>query len=165
MNRALWDATETLADVTRHDLYETYPDLLVDTPAEQSRLLAHDTVALQFPFYWYSCPALLKEWIDLVWLHGFAYGHEGRALHGKTLAVACTTGGRDEAYGATGHNRFSMAEFLRPWEATAHLCGMRWAEPFVVHGAAVLDEPGLSSASAAYRDWLRAFAPAQAQAA
>lgn len=166
MNRALWSAAEALPDITGHDLYETYPDFLIDTPAEQARLLAHEVVVLQFPFYWYSSPALLKEWIDLIWLHGFAYGHEGRALHGKTLSVACTTGGSDEAYGATGHNRFSMAEFLRPYEATASLCGMRWVQPFVVHGAAVIDDPGLTEAARGYRAWLRALAaPAQAAAA
>lgn len=165
MNGALWSATDGLPDLSRHDLYESYPDFLIDVPAEQARLRAHDTIVLQFPFYWYSSPALLKEWIDLVWLHGFAYGHEGRALHGKTLAVACSTGGRDEAYGPTGHNRFAMDEFLRPYEATAYLCGMRWAKPFVVHGAAVIDDAALAHACDDYRAWLAAFAAARNTAA
>ena len=54
-----------------------YPDFLVDVPKEQKRLIAHDIIALQFPLYWYSTPSLLKEWIDAVWLHGFAYGRAG----------------------------------------------------------------------------------------
>jgi glutathione-regulated potassium-efflux system ancillary protein KefG len=33
--------------------------------------------------YWYSTPAILKEWQDLVLEHVFAYGHEGTKLHGK----------------------------------------------------------------------------------
>jgi glutathione-regulated potassium-efflux system ancillary protein KefG len=37
-------------------------------------------------------------------------------------------------------NRFSVAEFLRPLEATAHLCGLTWAEPFVVHDAIQMTE-------------------------
>jgi glutathione-regulated potassium-efflux system ancillary protein KefG len=62
------------------DLYETYPDFAIDIEAEQEKLLtAHDVIALQFPLYWYSTPALLKEWLDLVWLHGFAYGEDGNA--------------------------------------------------------------------------------------
>ncbi|CAH8182184.1 Glutathione-regulated potassium-efflux system ancillary protein KefG [Vibrio aestuarianus] len=32
--------------------------------------------------YWYSTPALLKEWQDLVLEYGFAYGQEGTALNG-----------------------------------------------------------------------------------
>lgn len=157
MNGALWRATEGIESLTRHDLYELYPDFLIDTPAEQARLTQHDAVVLQFPFYWYSSPALLKEWIDLVWLHGFAYGQEGRALQGKTLAVACTTGARDDSYGAAGHNRFAMGEFLRPFEATAYLCGMEWADPFVVHGAAILTDDDLARAREDYRRWLTAL--------
>jgi glutathione-regulated potassium-efflux system ancillary protein KefG len=33
-----------------------------------------------------------------------------------------------------------MRQFLRPIEQTAALCGMSYAEPFVVHGALKLDE-------------------------
>ena len=43
----------------------------------QVALVAADTIVFQFPFYWYSVPPLLKEWIDLVLEHGFAYGLEG----------------------------------------------------------------------------------------
>jgi glutathione-regulated potassium-efflux system ancillary protein KefG len=148
-------AAECTPSARLHDLYEAYPDYLIDVPAEQARLLAHDTIVLQFPLYWYSSPALLKEWLDLVWLHGFAYGEEGRALSGKTLACACSTGGSDAAYGPFGHNRFSIEEFLRPFEATANLCGMTWAEPFVMHGAALLEEADLKRAGKDYYAWLR----------
>ena len=46
---------------------------------EQQRLADHDLIVLQFPLYWYTGPALLKEWLDLVWLQGFAYGESGGA--------------------------------------------------------------------------------------
>ena len=154
-NRAMAVGAECTPEVRLHDLYELYPDYLIDVPAEQARLLAHDTIVLQFPLYWYSCPALLKEWIDLVWLHGFAYGEQGEALRGKTLACACSTGGRDNAYGPFGHNRFSMEEFLRPFEATAYLCGMRWSAPFVSHSAALLEEDDLKRTGKAYQAWLK----------
>jgi glutathione-regulated potassium-efflux system ancillary protein KefG len=91
--------------------------------------VAHDVIALQFPFYWYSMPALLKEWLDLVWLHGFAYGKTGHALRGKRLFVATTTGGGQRALSPEGGNRFTMDEFLRPLEQTAYLCGMVWESP------------------------------------
>jgi hypothetical protein len=82
-NRALAKAAKGLEGVTFHDLYETYPDFAIDIEAEQEKLLAHDVIAVQFPLYWYSTPALMKEWFDLVWLHGFAYGLDGNALAGK----------------------------------------------------------------------------------
>ena len=150
-NRALAKAVKALPGVTFHDLYETYPDFVVDVEAEQARLTAHDVIALQFPFYWYSTPALMKEWLDLVWLHGFAYGKTGHALRGKRLFVATTTGGGQGLYAAEGGNRFSMAEFLRPLEQTAYLCGMSWEEPFVAHSASICDDAGLAARAQAYR--------------
>jgi glutathione-regulated potassium-efflux system ancillary protein KefG len=121
-------------------------------------------VALQFPLYWYSTPALLKEWFDLVWLHGFAYGLDGNALAGKRLFVACTTGGAAKAYHAHGYNRFSMDDFLRPLEQTAYLCGMVWETPFVVHGAALKDDAELKAEAGRYRARVASLLTAAADA-
>lgn len=156
-NRALAKAVKSLPGVTFHDLYEVYPDFVVDVDLEQQRLLAHDTIALLFPFYWYSTPALLKEWLDLVWLHGFAYGKTGDALRGKRLFVACTTGGGQDLYAPEGGNRFTMDEFLRPLEQTAYLCGMDWEKPFVAHSASICDDAGLKSRAMAYRTRIAAL--------
>lgn len=150
-NRALAKAAKALSGVTFHDLYETYPDFGVDIETEQQRLVEHDVVVLQFPLFWYSPPALLKEWLDLVWLHGFAYGLGGDALAGKRLLVACTTGGPAQAYHAKGYNRFGLDDFLRPLEQTAYLCGMVWETPFVVHGAAMKNDEQLKAEALRYQ--------------
>lgn len=157
-NPALLAAIQDAPGVTVHDLYEAYPDFTIDVPFEQALLVDHAVIVLQFPLYWYSAPALLKEWLDLVWLHGFAYGQNGTRLRGKTLFCAVSTGGPQDAYGPDGHNRFSVSEFLRPLEQTAHLCGMRWAEPFAVHAAAVLGEAELAACAGVYRERVRALA-------
>lgn len=114
-NRALAKAAKGLSGVTFRDLYETYPDFAIDIEAEQASLLAHDVIALQFPLYWYSTPALMKEWLDLVWLHGFAYGHDGVALQGKRLFVACTTGASAKAYHAQGYTASRWTTFCGRW--------------------------------------------------
>jgi glutathione-regulated potassium-efflux system ancillary protein KefG len=163
-NRTLAKAAKGLSGVTFRDLYETYPDFVIDIESEQAALTAHDVVALQFPLYWYSTPALMKEWLDLVWLHGFAYGEGGEALKGKKLFVACTTGASAKAYHAHGYNRFSMDEFLRPLEQTAHLCGMTWETPFVVHGAAVKDDAALKSEAERYRARVASLLPTKTEA-
>jgi hypothetical protein len=85
-----------------------------DVVVEQRLLVEHDTVVLQFPWYWYSVPGLLKEWIDQVLTYGFAYGSHGTALEGKPLQVVTTTGGPDVSYQPDGHNRFTMGELMRP---------------------------------------------------
>ncbi len=132
-NRLLFDSVGTPGGVTLHDLYETYPDFTISVRREQALLAAHHTITLQFPLYWYAMPALLKEWFDLVWLHGFAYGTEGARLAGKTLFCVITTGGDTASYGPGGDHGHTMAEFLRPLERTAHLCRMVWEPPLVVH--------------------------------
>ena len=87
VNRRLSAAVSSLPGVTFHDLYEAYPDFDVDVRREQELLGSHDLVVLQHPFFWYSIPPLLKQWIDLVLEHGWAYGSEGKALVGKEAVV------------------------------------------------------------------------------
>jgi glutathione-regulated potassium-efflux system ancillary protein KefG len=157
-NRAMITAMQGAPGVTLLDLYETYPDFVIDVRAEQKRLVSHQTVVLQFPMYWYSTPALLKEWFDLVWLHGFAYGRGGTALKGKRLIAAFSTGADAESYRRKGANRYTIEEFLRPLEQTAALCGMAWETPFVIHASAAKDEARLAREAQAYRKRLMALA-------
>ena len=141
LNVRLAEAARQVEGVTWHDLYETYPDFLVDVGREQALLAAHDVIVMQHPFFWYSCPALLKEWIDLVLEFGWAYGPGGTHLEGKLCLSAITTGGGEHAYSREGHNHFTMRELLAPFCQTADLCGMTWLPPFVVHGAIGLTAP------------------------
>jgi glutathione-regulated potassium-efflux system ancillary protein KefG len=152
VNRQLLEAVADLEGITIHDLYETYPDFQIDVAAEQQRLVAHDVIVLHHPFYWYSVPAVLKEYLDLVLEHGFAYGSTGHALDGKVLLNATTTGGPDTAYQVGGRNRFTMRQLLAPFDQTAFLCRMVYLAPFVVHGALRLDAGvACSSAQRQYR--------------
>ncbi len=163
VNRALARSVRDLEGVTVRDLAEVRGEHGFDVGEEQRLLVEHDTVVLQFPWYWYSVPGLLKEWMDQVLLYGFAYGSKGTKLHGKVLRVVTSTGGPGESYRAGGYNRFTMTDLMRPLDATAHLCGMTMAEPFVVHGVHGIDDTALESYGARYRalltgDELRATA-------
>jgi glutathione-regulated potassium-efflux system ancillary protein KefG len=140
INRQLIQAVQGLDAVLIHDLYEEYPDFHINVKAEQDLLLAHDIIVFQHPFYWYSSPALLKEWQDLVLEHGFAYGQGGTALQGKKFLTAITTGGDKQAYCQEGYNRFTIRQLLVPFEQTARLCGMEYLPPFVVQGTHQLQE-------------------------
>lgn len=140
VNRRLAASVRHMPGVTFRDLYEEYPDFQIDIAREQKILLEHDVYIFQHPFYWYSSPALVKEWIDLVLEHGFAYGQTGRALEGKIMMNAITTGGPEEAYRTGGYNRFTLREFLAPFDQTARLCQMRYLAPFAVHRSLLLDE-------------------------
>ena len=69
VNRPLAAATEAIDSVTLVDLYAEYPDFQIDIDREQARLLEHQVVVFMHPLYWYSTPAILKEWQDLVLEH------------------------------------------------------------------------------------------------
>jgi glutathione-regulated potassium-efflux system ancillary protein KefG len=150
------------AELTLHDLYEAYPAFDVDVPREQALLAAHDVIVMQFPFYWYGTPALLKQWQDLVLEHGWAYGTKGHALAGKRVMCAVTTGGRAAAYDREGYNRLTVREFLAPLEATTRLCRMEFLEPWVVSGTHRLDIPEIEDAARRYRELLDALCDGRA---
>ena len=154
VQRAMLAAITDLPDITVRDLYADYPDLIVDARREQAALLAHDVLVLQHPLYWYSSPAIIKEWLDIVLEEGWAYGAGGTRLYGKFLLNAISTGGPQEAYHGKGRNRFPVRSLLAPYDQTAYLCGMGWLEPFVVHAGRKLDAASLSSRAERYRDLL-----------
>lgn len=141
--------------VTLNDLYEAYPRLDIDVPREQRLLEACEVVVLQFPFYWYSTPPILKQWQDLVLEHGWAYGSKGNALRGKRMICAVSAGGGERAYGPDGYNRHTIRELLVPLEQTAALCGMRFLPPWVVYGTHRLGDDGIRAAGDRYGLLLR----------
>ena len=134
INIALRDAIEGLEGVTVNDLYYHYPDFMIDIEREQELCEANDIIVFQHPFYWYSTPAIIKEWLDLVLQHGWAYGSEGKALDGKLFFQTVSAGGDAETYKKSGYNEFTIPQLLAPYQATAKLCNMTYLPPFTVTG-------------------------------
>lgn len=56
-----------------------------DVVAEQVRLDRAENVVLVFPMYWWSFPALLKGWIDRVFVNGWAYEYTPGSTFDKKL--------------------------------------------------------------------------------
>jgi NAD(P)H dehydrogenase (quinone) len=99
------------------------------------RLLAADLLVLSFPMWWFSVPAILKGWIDRVFVMGAVFGGEHglfdeAALARKDAVLLMTTGG---AFGPMDdfvfHIRRGMLEFV----------GYRVLDPVVTYGPARLD--------------------------
>jgi len=132
VNQPLFKAAHEIDGVTRVDLYGEYPTFNINISKEQKRLVEHDVIIFQFPLFWYSTPAILKEWQDLVLEYGFAYGHEGKALRGKTFFCALSAGGREEAYQTDGFNHSTIGELLQPLEQMARLTSMEYLPPFAL---------------------------------
>jgi glutathione-regulated potassium-efflux system ancillary protein KefG len=125
---------KNMPGITFNDLYEQYPDLDVNVAREQKLLEQHDIIFMQHPFYWYSAPAIVKQWMDLVLEHGWAYGHTGKALQGKYFGNIITAGGSEHSYQPDGHHEHTVHDFLLPFMQTAKLCNMHYAAPYIIYG-------------------------------
>lgn len=152
-NHVMLKKIASLEHVTVHDLYARYPDFFIDVNAEHELLLAHDVIVFHHPMYLYSCPALMKEWLDRVLGKGFAYGNES-ALQGKYWRSVITTGGKEEAFGEHGYNKYPLEQILQPFELTAALCRMHWIEPLVLYWARNVSDMERYQHAEHYRQWL-----------
>ncbi|OAM31256.1 NADPH oxidoreductase [Eikenella longinqua] len=155
VNRAWAERLASQLGITLRDLYALYPDGKIDVAAEQQALAEHDRLVFQHPFYWYSTPPLMKQWLDDVLTYGWAYGPGGNALVGKEWLSVISTGGPADSYQAGGYNRFSMSEFLKPLVQTASLLQTVFLPPFIFHGAVVVDSEAVRASADALLDYIR----------
>lgn len=134
-NRTIIDELgKEVSNISVRRLDTLYPDYKFDIPAEQQALVDADVIVLQFPFYWYSFPGLLKKYIDDIFVHGFAHGSTGDKLQGKKLVLSFTTGAPTVAYTVDGPMHHTVEQFLPPMQQLAALCGMEYVEPIYSNG-------------------------------
>lgn len=159
VNTVLLEGVRDLPGVLVCDLYEQYPDFYIDKIREQQALRETDLLVVQHPLYWYSAPAMFKQWQDVVLEYGFAFGTGGDALKGKDFLMVITVGQGRASYSAEGHNRHEIREILYPYECMANHCGMNYLEPIIVFGAHRLGENELSECVDRYRKRLLNYHP------
>lgn len=140
VNKLLVEGFSDIEGLTFHDLYQEYPELDIDIQREQELMEKHDVIVFHFPLFWYSSPAILKEWQDLVLEHGWAFGSKGNALKDKVFFCSITAGGPRKAYQEEGLHNHTMNQLLSPFRQTAMLCKMRPIPPFVVHGTHAIEK-------------------------
>jgi len=155
VNKRLIRDVKSISNITINDLYEEYYDFIIDVEREKKLLVEHDIIIFHHPFFWYSTPALLKQWEDLVLEHGWAYGSKGTALVGKKLMNIITTGGISQAYSKESINRHTIREFLIPIEQSAKLCGMIYLPPYLIQGTHRLTEKEIDNHTEKYIQLLK----------
>ncbi|BDH47160.1 glutathione-regulated potassium-efflux system ancillary protein KefF [Salmonella enterica subsp. enterica serovar Choleraesuis] len=154
-NRRMLEKVEVLPDVEVRSLYDLYPDFNIDIAAEQAALSRADLIVLQHPMQWYNMTPLLKLWLDKVLSHGWAYGHGGYALRGKSLMWAVTTGGGEQHFNQGDHPGFDVLS--QPLQATALYCGLKWLPPFSMHCTFICTDSTLAEQACAYEQRLLAW--------
>ena len=158
LHAALLKTAKQLKNITVNDLYESYPDFDIDVEREKKLLLRHDIIIWQHPLYWYSAPPLLKQWQDLVLEHGWAYGKKGFALSGKKIFNVLTSGAGAGTYQSGGFNKYSIHEYLRPFERTAELCRMHYWPPYWIDGVHRMETEQINKYCSQYKKLLTALA-------
>lgn len=127
-----------------------------DVAALQARLAEADVIAIVFPVYWYTMPAMVKGLFDRVICRDFAYHADGRpgALAGKTVRVILLTGGSREWYESDGIGEALDNQIRR--QTFAKYCGVTDAELVYVDNLAMGDDdPAKRRAAAAQLDSIR----------
>ncbi len=115
-----------------------------DIQAEIDKLLWCDLLILQFPLWWFSVPAMMKGWIDRVFVNGVAYGKGRRfdagGLKGRKGMLALTTA----CYSDMAEPDGLLADIhinLWPLQAgTLAYCGIQVLPPFVGWSIQYTDE-------------------------
>ena len=151
VHHVLMEAIKDLKGVTIHDLYEQYPEFDIDVAKEKELLVQHDVIIWQHPLFWYSGPALLKQWQDLVLEHGWAYGKNGHALDGKKIFNVLSSGGEMDAYQENSFHGSTIQQFLLPFKRTAQLCRMVYLPPFWVSGTHQLKSEAIDPYAQQYK--------------
>lgn len=115
-----------------------------DIKAEVEKLLDADLVVFTFPIFWFSTPAILKGWIDRVFLSGPVYGgrrvYDQGGLQGKRALVGAALGGREHMFGKEGiHGEIDgmLRHFL---QGSLAYTGMDVTQPFFAHHIPYLEE-------------------------
>ena len=105
-----------------------------DILTEIKKIEEADLLILNFPLYWFSVPAILKGWIDRVFVSGKFYGgkriYAKGGMAGKRALVSVTTGGREDMLSREGIHG-AMDDILKPLlQGALGYVGMEVLSPF-----------------------------------
>ncbi|MCB6185120.1 NAD(P)H-dependent oxidoreductase [Leeia sp. TBRC 13508] len=153
INSSLISSISGMDDVEVAKLYSKYPEEKLDIVAEQKLIEQFDSIILQFPMQWYSCPSLLKKWIDDVFTDGWAYGSR-YVLEGKQLSIAVTTWSKASDYQKEGRYRRTLEELTSPFEVLAFRINMKYGKPFFISGVGDIDDDQLANYGRLYKEYL-----------
>lgn len=109
--------------------------LSADIRAELDKLLWCDLLVFVFPVFWFSTPAMLKGWIDRVFVSGQVYGgkriYDRGGLVGRRALVGLTLGGQEHMFGENGIHGPLEDMIKHLLQGTLAYAGLEVLPPFV----------------------------------
>ena len=132
-----------------------------DVSSEAQRLLYCDLLVVHFPLWWFGPPAILKGWMDRVFVYGHMYRSAMRYDHGicagKRMIACVTTGASADSCALDGREGDTLMH-LWPILFPFRYLGFEVYTPQVLHGVGGVafiegQEDGLSTLDAYARRW------------
>lgn len=113
---------------------DTTPD---DVRTEVQHLMDCDLLVVHFPLWWFGMPAILKGWIDRVFVYGRMYRstmrYDAGICAGKKMIACVTTGASEDSCahnGREGDTRLHLWPILFPFR----YLGFDVLQPEIFHG-------------------------------
>lgn len=112
--------------------------LAADIVDELTPVLESDLLVLVFPVFWFSMPAMMKGWIDRVFLSGKLYGgrrvYDRGAMVGRKAVIVTSLGGREHMFGPGSiHGELPMGMLRHVLQGTLGYVGYDVLEPFIAY--------------------------------
>ena len=114
-----------------------------------------DLIIFSFPIYWYSMPAILKGWVDRVFISGVCYGgtriYDRGGLKGKRAMLATSLGGQTHMFGP-GAVHGELDTLLKPiQQGMLGYVGLTVLPAFVAYHVPYLPQPEREAIMQAYQ--------------
>ena len=112
--------------------------LAPDISEEIEKVSWADLIIFQFPIWWSHMPAILKGWIDRVFVQGFAFDpesgnvYERGLLRGKKAMIVATFGSSEEKDSHGGTDRTLTDHISSINHSVFEFTGMTALPPFIV---------------------------------
>ena len=131
--------------------------LAAEVRADLEALLDADLLVLSFPLWWFSLPAILKGWIDRVFVMGAVFGgdhglFDQAALAGHKAVLLITTGGSPDSFGEGRQFGVLKTHLFHIHLGMLRFVGYDVLEPIVTYGPAHLDSGNRDAALFAVQD-------------
>ena len=115
-----------------------------DIKAELDKICWCDVFIMHFPLYWFSMPAIMKGWIDRVFMNSIIYGkgkrYETGGLKGRRAMVVTSCGAFPNMFQSDGLLGDIQIALWHIHNGILHYVGFEVLEPFVSYSPVFLGQ-------------------------